>query len=263
MSSADVQSRRIAAVVGALVADAAAQPLHWNYKVDKLDALLKGAEQVAFWEPSANPFYRLPSGSQSCYGDQSFVILKSLVESKGLDVKHLRKLTYDCFGSNSLYENPTNAIYKEKSDAEKPTVYPIDGPWRHFSIKDFLRKYDEGKDETGSETDKQMDCVIRIVPVVALYAGRPEMLDVAEQVIRTTQNSDTSVAVGLAAARLLEFYILHGAMARGVESVIQDLSNQNRANAQDLDKALISFLREVIRLKDKPHIQSARTFRID
>ena len=46
-----------------------------------------------------------------------------------------------------------------------------------------------------------MDCTLRIVSVVALYAGRPEMLDKAEEVIRSTQNSDTSVAVGLAAAR--------------------------------------------------------------
>lgn len=54
---------------------------------------------------------------------------------------------------------------------------------------------------TGSETDAQMDCTLRIVSLVALYAGRPEMLDKAEEVIRSTQNSDTSVAVGLAAAR--------------------------------------------------------------
>ena len=46
-----------------------------------------------------------------------------------------------------------------------------------------------------------MDAVLRIVPVVALCAGKPDMLDKAEEVIRVTQNSDTSVAVGLTAAR--------------------------------------------------------------
>ena len=39
---------------------------------------------MAFWDPSQNPFYTLPLGSNSCYGDQSFVILKSLVENKGM-----------------------------------------------------------------------------------------------------------------------------------------------------------------------------------
>jgi len=54
---------------------------------------------------------------------------------------------------------------------------------------------------SGCDKDVQMDCVLRIIPVVALYAGKPDMLDKAEEVIRVTQNSDTSVAVGLAAAR--------------------------------------------------------------
>ncbi|KAL4219271.1 hypothetical protein ACF0H5_021853 [Mactra antiquata] len=253
--SVGIQSRRISAVVGALVADAAAQPIHWNYKVDKLDDMLKDADDVAFWEPSSNPFYKLPTGSQSCYGDQSFVILKSLVENKGLDISQLNKLTYDWFGPNSGYENPTNALYKEKKDAEQKTIFPIDGPWRHFSIKDFLRNVVEGKDETGSETDKQIDCCLRIVPVVSLFAGQPDMLDKAELVIRSTQNSDTCVAIGLAAARLLEFYILNGALPDAVESVIKDLSNPKRVNPQDLDVAVIGFLREVTRVKDKPHIQ--------
>ena len=37
--------------------------------------------------------------------------------------------------------------------------------------------------------------------MVARYAGQKDMLEKAEEVIRQTQNSDTSVAVGLAAAR--------------------------------------------------------------
>ena len=53
----------------------------------------------------------------------------------------------------------------------------------------------------GSETDEQMDCNLRIVSVVAMYAGQGDMLERAEEVIRQTQNSDTSVAVGLTAAR--------------------------------------------------------------
>ena len=53
----------------------------------------------------------------------------------------------------------------------------------------------------GSETDQQMDCILRMVPVVALYAGRSDMLDKVEEVIRQTQDNDTCLAVGLAAAR--------------------------------------------------------------
>ena len=46
-----------------------------------------------------------------------------------------------------------------------------------------------------------MDCILRMVPVVALYAGRSDMLDKVEEVIRQTQDNDTCLAVGLAAAR--------------------------------------------------------------
>lgn len=46
-----------------------------------------------------------------------------------------------------------------------------------------------------------MDCVLNMVSVVALYAGRPEMLDKVEEVITMTQNSDINVAVAFTAAR--------------------------------------------------------------
>ena len=52
-------------------------------------------------------------------------------------------------------------------------------------------------------------------------------------------------------------------MEDALDHVIEDLSNQNRTNPQDLDKALASFLREVLRKKDEPHIQTARGIRID
>ena len=46
-----------------------------------------------------------------------------------------------------------------------------------------------------------MDCCVRVVPVVALYAGCDDMLTKAECVIRQTQNNDKAVAGGLAGAR--------------------------------------------------------------
>lgn len=49
--------------------------------------------------------------------------------------------------------------------------------------------------------DNQMDCVLNVVCVVALYVGRPEMLDRVEEVITVTQNSDINLAVAFTAAR--------------------------------------------------------------
>lgn len=49
--------------------------------------------------------------------------------------------------------------------------------------------------------DCQIDGVTKIAPVVAMYAGRPEMLEKVEKAIRVTQNNGICVAVTLAAAR--------------------------------------------------------------
>lgn len=46
-----------------------------------------------------------------------------------------------------------------------------------------------------------MDGVTKLAPVVAMYAGRPEMLEKVEKAIRVTQNNDMCVTVTLAAAR--------------------------------------------------------------
>lgn len=60
-----------------------AQPIHWIYDVKKLDVMLDGNDSIAFWEPSANPFYTLPCGTLTGYGDQSLTILQSLVRAHG------------------------------------------------------------------------------------------------------------------------------------------------------------------------------------
>jgi len=57
-------------ILGALVADAATQPLHWIYDEQKLAAATQGIESAPeFATPSRNPFYTLPTGSFTCTYD--------------------------------------------------------------------------------------------------------------------------------------------------------------------------------------------------
>lgn len=252
---ATVKSRRVAAVVGALVADAAAQPLHWLYNEEKLKGIIGDEDEIEFWEPSHNPFYRIPLGSNTCYGDQAFVILKSLVDKKGVDCEAIKNYTYEWFGPESAYEDAENAQYtvgKEDKINVKPSL-PIHRPWRNGSIKHFLANMEQGKQETGSESDDQIDCVLRMVPVCALFAGRPDMLDNVEKVLRVTQNSDMAVSMGLAAARILEQYVLHGQTKCALETVLSDLSDSQRQNPQELDRAVCGYLRQVQRTITMPH----------
>ncbi|KAK7945117.1 hypothetical protein WMY93_000845 [Mugilogobius chulae] len=203
MASA-VANRAIGAIVGSAVADAAAQPLHWVYDLQKLQSLLDQDPKPEFRAESANPFYKVQTGQQSCYGDQAYVLLESLSECGGLDVEDLKKRTL-------------------KSFAPRPQL-PIDGPWRHASLKSFIRNVDEGKEITGCETDCQIDGIAKIAPIVAFYAGKPEMLEKVEDAIRVTQNYDPCVAETLAAARFLEHYILHGPDPNALNVVIDQLS---------------------------------------
>ncbi|KAL3871917.1 hypothetical protein ACJMK2_039889 [Sinanodonta woodiana] len=256
---ASIAVRRTSAVVGGIVGDAAAQPLHWIYNMDKLKSIIGDAEEVAFWEKSENPFYCLDTGENSCYGDQSITVLKSLVENEGVNVKKLQESFYITFGPDSPYESQRNAIYRDKSEVGSQSL-PIKGPWRTGNIKEFLKNYSQGLEKTGSETDEQIDCVPRVVSAAALYAGQPDMLIRVEEVIRLTQNSDTAVAVGLASARLLEQYILRGPCDDAVDKVIVQLRDPHRQNPQDLDTSLAGLLSNVLQKKTTEHALAVKHF---
>ncbi|XP_042185085.1 crystallin J1A [Oncorhynchus tshawytscha] len=248
MSLAD---RALGAIIGSAVADAAAQPLHWVYDLDKLDGFLNEAPTPEFRPKSANPFYRRDTGNQSCYGDQAFVLLESLSECGGLNVNDLRKRTYNFFGPRSEYDTPVNDPYRDRS-GPRPQL-PIEGPWRHGSIKSFMKNMDAGKEETGCETDFQPDGIAKLAPIVALYAGKPDMLEKVEEAVRVTQNNDACVAETLAAARILEHFILNGPDEKVLDSVLDQLTDPNRKQPQDLDKAVVGHIYQVRENLSKAH----------
>uniref|UniRef100_A0A8C7M1N1 Selenoprotein J n=2 Tax=Oncorhynchus mykiss TaxID=8022 RepID=A0A8C7M1N1_ONCMY len=248
MSLAD---RALGAIIGSAVADAAAQPLHWVYDLDKLDGFLNEAPTPEFRPKSANPFYRRDTGNQSCYGDQAFVLLESLSECGGLNVNDLRKRTYNFFGPRSEYDTPVNDPYRDMS-GPRPQL-PIEGPWRHGSIKSFMKNMDAGKEETGCETDFQPDGIAKLAPIVALYAGKPDMLEKVEEAVRVTQNNDACVAETLAAARILEHFILNGPDEKVLDSVLDQLTDPDRKQPQDLDKAVVGHIYQVRENLSKAH----------
>ncbi|XP_064869858.1 selenoprotein J [Oncorhynchus nerka] len=248
MSLAD---RALGAIIGSAVADAAAQPLHWVYDLDKLDGFLNEAPTPEFRPKSANPFYRRDTGNQSCYGDQAFVLLESLSECGGLNVNDLRKRTYNFFGPRSEYDTPVNDPYRDRS-GPRPQL-PIEGPWRHGSIKSFMKNMDAGKEETGCETDFQPDGIAKLAPIVALYAGKTDMLEKVEEAVRVTQNNDACVAETLAAARILEHFILNGPDEKVLDSVLDQLTDPNRKQPQDLDKAVVGHIYQVRENLSKAH----------
>ena len=59
----------------------------------------------------------------------------------------------------------------------------------------------------GCENDCQIDGIAKMAPIVAFYAGKPDMLEKVEQAVRVTQNNDACVTETLAAARSVGFPI--------------------------------------------------------
>uniref|UniRef100_A0A3P9K792 Selenoprotein J n=1 Tax=Oryzias latipes TaxID=8090 RepID=A0A3P9K792_ORYLA len=240
-----VADRAIGAIIGAAVADAAAQPMHWIYNPDRLKEVLSDLEPVPEFRPqSANPFYRRATGEQTCYGDQAYVLLESLSQCGDLDVKDITERFYKFFGPGTVYDLPVNDPYRKKEGPK--AVLPIDGPWRHSSLKAFIRNVDAGKEETGCDVDCQIDGITKLAPVVAAFAGKPEMLEKVEKAVRVTQNNDMCVAVTLAAARVLEHFILNGPDPKVLDAVLAQLNDPKRQNPQDLDKAVVGRALEVL-----------------
>ena len=66
----------------------------------------------------------------------------------GLNKDHLSKMMYEVLGPSSDYEKEKVNSYTFVPGSEKINM-PINGPWRHKSIKDFLKHFDEGKFEAG------------------------------------------------------------------------------------------------------------------
>jgi len=208
-----VETRAFWAIVGCLVADAAAQPTHWNYKLTYFHEDLKSHGRWStpeFLRPSLNTYYHLQMGCNSCYGDQAKEVLYSLNDCRGLDPHRLEMRFVDRFAEDGDYGPlPSEGLYNgSKQDVRE---LPIKGPWRHISIAGFLKNIKRGRHYPNCGTDDaQADCFVRIVPVVALYAGHPDLLEKVAQAVRLTQNNPPAVAVAQAFATILEDIIITG-----------------------------------------------------
>jgi len=88
----DTFDRRLGAIMGAALGDAAAMPLHWIYNVSDIDAKLgkftgrSGQRKDSiFFSPPSCPYYHYDEGENTPYGQQNRVILKSLAEEGKFD----------------------------------------------------------------------------------------------------------------------------------------------------------------------------------
>ncbi len=132
------------AILGALVADAAALGLHWIYDQERIREVAGNTPE--FREPDASAYEGVPSffahgkkraGDLSHYGEQALVLLRSLVESDGeLDAVHYERRFRDHFGPGGEYvgyidsvirDTLYNASLAEHEAIDAANALPFDG----------------------------------------------------------------------------------------------------------------------------------------
>ncbi|CAE8595463.1 unnamed protein product [Polarella glacialis] len=194
---------------------------------------------------------------------RTLALLESLVGQGKWDVQDYSARLAEKFGKSSLYEqdacdpdkwpdlkeHPKDSEGKVIEEQRKWTM-PLPGPWRHGSIKGFLKNYvNQGKrfPDCGSD-DAQVDGCCKVAPLVALLAGRSEMLQTVDQAVRVTQNTDAAAGYACGFARLLEKLVLGsaGSLVEALPLVGKELLDPARAFQSPMDAEVAANLGRVL-----------------
>ena len=237
-----ISERARAAIIGSFVADAAAMPLHWVYEQPRLATLVNGGSP-AFVNPPQNIYYSAPLGNSSLYGLSNVVVLYAAAAEE-INATRYQDALWSLYG-------PSNSIGRER------------GYYLDTSMREFVDNIAAGRvwPHCGSKRDSQADAIAHIIPVVARFAGdTAKMLSACETIIRVTQNNDEAVAFGLAAARLLEMFIVHDDVYTGLDTVrrlVRILRDPLRLHPLLQDAALAAGLEKAVAepLPQRPAVQ--------
>lgn len=103
--AADVRQKAEAAVLGALVGDAACLPLHWRYSPEEITAVVAGhADAPEFLADAPNKWHPLKKpGDLTMYGEQLVAMVRSLREKNGWNAVAFGRAFYEAFGPGGRY----------------------------------------------------------------------------------------------------------------------------------------------------------------
>jgi ADP-ribosylglycohydrolase len=235
VSAAEDSDRRLGAILGSFVADAAAMPLHWIYSTAKVKELVGQGDPEFYHTPSC-PFYDYALGENTPYGQQTLAYLNA-VKGKTIDPAQMQK-AYE-----ALYTSG-GRCYTTTQNASKC--------YKDGSTKEFLKNVASGLNypKCGGN-DTQANAVAHMPLVVAKFAGQADLLDQVEHLIRVTQNTNDAVAFGLAGARILEAVILGDSGIIAVKKAVTAMKSASRSHPMDEDAALAKGIEHVLSELDK------------
>ena len=198
-----LQQRQIGCLLGAVVGDAAARPLHWLYDLGQLQkAVASDPTKPEFWHKSHSPFYTLETGESSCYGDVARASLSSLAACRAtLDTEHLAATFRQQFGPGSRYDTAARQEFMQLRAAGRPPG-PLQGKWLHGAMLHFLQT------GAGGPHIKETDGFCASLPVIVCGAGQPEMRERVERVAAMQSRWRVALRHAMAAAAILEPLLL-------------------------------------------------------
>ncbi|XP_023325893.1 crystallin J1A [Eurytemora carolleeae] len=149
---------RVSAVLGSIVADAASLPLEWIYKDSTMKEIV-GDNNPEFWKECKCPFFTVPMGHKSCYGDEMANSLKTLAGNDGqVDLKKISSALKAFYGSP---DSPYQAALARRADKK----YPVEGPWINGGVIQFLKNSSAGQVPPGSAECEDNDGFALSLPV--------------------------------------------------------------------------------------------------
>lgn len=198
-SPGSFEDRARAAVVGAFVADAAAMPLHWIYSQAQITRTVGRDNTPEFYSTPQCQWYSYRTGELSPFGQQGLVYLRTLATSTHVTLSFVDPV--EIAGAYYAYYSGSGPC------ASRSVCY------HDTCTRGFVANMRSGRawPRCGANDD-QDEAITHLIPVVALLAGRPEMLERCVDAVRVIQNTDRAVAFGLAAARILEAILLGAIM---------------------------------------------------
>ncbi|QOJ24807.1 MAG: ADP-ribosylglycohydrolase family protein [Gammaproteobacteria bacterium] len=203
MNSCMTLEPRVAAILGALVADAAALGLHWLYDPERI-AHIEKAKGLVFLQPDADDYAGVSgyfahgqktAGDSSAYGELCLLMLQHFAQHGQFDRVAYQTEYRSYFGPGGAY------------------VGYVDSPTRQ-TLQTLLPLKPEEFPEISGADDDQFAALATLPVVVATHSGSlPALKAKIDQVVRLTNHNDTAVAAAQYAGCVL-LDLLHGQSIR-------------------------------------------------
>ena len=229
-------------LLGGIVADAASRTLHWIYSDKKLKSYIKGKKDIAFFKENKCPFYSVPLGRNSGYGDMAIVMFQTIITSKKKSeiLDNFKKNIVRFFGPGSNYWKNLKERKKYKKIKWKRA---LKGEWLHQNTLETIQNIKAKKRVTGGTKVTETDGFLGALLYYFLVSKEDKEI---KKIIRTVANSHKNELYGLARLKIIDL------ASKGEENPIQKFIKINQKNIYF--KEVIINIKKVLRLKKKNHI---------